>query len=63
MALEPQDVRVENLFYIDGRSKELGTSSIFYIGYVSSPFDVTIPAQSVDFNIPLHSECNSDFSK
>lgn len=56
MALEPKDVRVINKFYIDGRSRELGTSDIFYIGYVSSPYDVVIPAEAVDFNIPLENK-------
>lgn len=53
MAAEPKDVRVINKFYIDGRSRELGTSDIFYIGYVSSPYDLVIAPLSVDTPINL----------
>lgn len=53
MGAEPKEVRISNKFYLDGRSQELGTSDIFYIGYVSSPYDVVVPAEAVNFNVPL----------
>lgn len=53
MTVEAKDVRARNIFALDGKAKKLGTSTIFYIGYAHSPTDFLIPAEEVDFNIPL----------
>lgn len=53
MVAEPQDIRVLNKFYIDGKFKELGTSPIFYIGYTVKSFDIRLAAAEQDKEIFL----------
>ena len=53
MTVQAKDVRATNKFYLDGKNKQLGTSTIFYTGYSHSPTDFVIPVESTNFNIPL----------